>query len=110
MFKRYYKNSIFIKTNIYRVQSIIDEITSNYPYEKRLWDLSKIKFKFTSDEIRAISEYGKSKFPMPNKLAIIATDELVFGEMRMFEVYREQEGHTAVCVFRTEPEALEWLG
>jgi hypothetical protein len=54
--------------------------------------MSEIKFNFTTDEIQKIAAYGKSKFTKPNKLAIYALDDLAFGEMRQFEVYREEEG------------------
>lgn len=90
-------------------KSIIDDIVENYPYEKRLWDLSEIKFNFTLAEIQQISEYGKLKFTKPNKLAIYAIDDLAFGEMRQFMVYREEEGKALPRAFRNKQEAIEWL-
>lgn len=90
-------------------QSVIDDIVENYPYERRLWDLSNIKFDFTMDEIEKIAEYGKRKFIKPNKVAIIAPDDLAFGEMRAFEVYREQEELSVARGFRNEEQALAWL-
>ena len=97
------------KPSYSEAQTIIDDIAENFPYEKRLWDLSNIKFNFTMNEIKAISAYGKSKFLKPNKLAIIAPDDLAYAEMRVFEVYREQEEHAVARAFRVEKEALEWL-
>ncbi len=90
-------------------KSAIDDLAENYPYEKRLWDFRDLEFDFTMDEIRAIAEYGKLKFIKPNRIAIIASDDLAYGQIRAFEVYREQEDHSVARVFRTEPEALEWL-
>lgn len=87
----------------------IDDIAANFPYEKRLWDFSNIAFDFTMDELRSIAEYGKMTFSQPNKAAIVAPQDLAFGEMRAFEVYREQRGLAAARVLRTRQEALAWL-
>ena len=90
-------------------KSIIDDLAENYPYEKRLWDLSDIVFNWTMEEIKTISEYGKYKFTRPNKLAVYAVDNVSFGEMRQFEVYREEEGKALPRAFRDEQEAIDWL-
>ena len=86
----------------------VNEIYENFPYEKRLWDITNINFNFTTNEIIEIANYGKSKFTKPNKIALIATDDLAYGEMRQFMVYREQEISEA-RVFRNKQEAIEWL-
>ena len=80
-----------MKPSLEQVKSIIDEIVANYPYEKRLWDLSEVDFDFSIAEIQMIAEYGKAKFTKPNKLAIYAVKDLAFGKMRQSEVYREEE-------------------
>lgn len=87
----------------------IDDIAENFPYDKRLWNISNIHFNFTIGEIMSIAEYGKTKFTKPNKIALVASDDLAYGEMRQFEVYREQENHSETKVFRGEQEAIEWL-
>ena len=87
----------------------IDDIAANFPYEKRLWDFSDIDFDFTMDELRGIAEYGKMVFTQPNKVALVATKDLAFGELRAFEVYRDQVEHSVARVFRTRQEALAWL-
>ena len=92
-----------------QVVSIIDDIVENHPYEKRLWDLSEIQFNFTSSEIVQIAEYGKQKFTKPNKLALFALDDLSFGEMRQFMVYREEQSKAIPRAFRNKQEAIEWL-
>ena len=86
-----------------------NDIAENFPYDKRLWNISNIHFNFTIGEIMAIAEYGKTKFTNPNKIALVASDDLAYGEMRQFEVYREQVNHSQVRVFRGEQEAIEWL-
>jgi hypothetical protein len=87
----------------------IDDIAENYPCEKRLWDLSKTEFDFTLQEIMGIAAHCKSKFTKPGKIAYIASDELVYGEMREMMVYREADPCATVCVFKTEQEAIDWL-
>ena len=91
------------------VASIIDDIAEHFPYEKRLWDLSGSDFDFTMKEIQDIAEYGKTKFVKQNIIALVAPNDLAYGEMRAFAVYREQEGHSVPGVFRTAPEAMNWL-
>ena len=92
-----------------QLKSIIDDIVENYPYEKRLWDMSEIQFDFTSNEIEQIAEYGKQKFTKPNKLALFALDDLAFGEMRQFMVYREEQSQSIPRAFRNKQAAIEWL-
>lgn len=87
----------------------IDDVADNYPYEKRLWDFSKAEFDYTLQELIKIASHCKSKFTKPSKIAYIASDGLVYGEMRELMVYREADPFAAVCVFRTEQEALDWL-
>ena len=103
------KIKFLVKPSLKDIQNIIDDLAENYPYEKRLWDLSDINFDFTTDEIKIIAEYGKRKFLKPNKLALYATNDLAFGEMRQFQVYREEEEKALPKVFRREQEAIDWL-
>ena len=90
-------------------RAAVDDIAANFPYDKRLWDLSNVTFDFTIDELRSIAEYGKLTFTQPSKAAFVAPEDLAYGELRAFEVYREESGHAAVRVFRTRQEALAWL-
>ena len=91
------------------VVGIIDELVDKYPYEIRLWDLSCINFDFSMDELMAIADYGKGKFIKPNLAAFVAPDDLAYGELRAFEVFREQKSHSTARVFRTVEEALQWI-
>ena len=103
------KIKFLVTPSLDQVKSIIDEIVENYPYERKLWDMSEIKFDLSTNEIRMLSEYGKQIFEKPNKVAIYAVDDLAFGEMRQFGVYREEKGKTLSKVFRDEQNAIEWL-
>ena len=112
IYKIEYLNGItrieFFKKPTYKDTTIaIDDIVANYPYERRMWVFSD--FNFSEQEIQDISKYGKSKFIKPNKIAIVAADDLAYGEMRQFMVYREEEKKADACVFRTEEEAINWL-
>jgi len=98
-----------VKPRLNELMLIIDVIAENYPYERRLWDLREVKFDLPTTEIQQISEYGKQKFTKPNKLALVTVDDLAFGEMRQFEVYREEEGKAVPRVFRNEEDAIRWL-
>jgi hypothetical protein len=48
----------------------------------------------------------------PSKLAIVATNDIHFGLGRMYEARREMAARSnkVVRVFRSRPEALQWLG
>ena len=91
------------------VRQVIAEIAADYPYEIRLWDFSNIEFDFSMSDIRAIADYGKLRFEKPSIIAIVAPDDRAYGEMRAFEVYREEEGHATARVFRTIAEATRWI-
>lgn len=56
------KITFFEKPTFEEAQHAIDDVAENYPYEKRLWNLSESNFNFTHQEIINISRYGKSKF------------------------------------------------
>ena len=47
----------------------------------------------------------------PTKLAIVASDDLLFGLGRMYQAYREMKtgSKKEVAVFRSMPDALAWL-
>ena len=49
----------FTKPSFNDAQTAINDIADNFPYEKRLWDFSNIKFDFAMEEIKAIAGYGK---------------------------------------------------
>ena len=90
-------------------EEVIDRLAKENSYHLRLWDFSRVLFAFTMDEIRAIAGYGKTKFSDKNFLAAVAPQDLAYGTLRAFEVYREEEGHSDARVFRKEQEAIEWL-
>jgi hypothetical protein len=91
-------------------KEVIDKLANDNSYHLRLWDFSNAVFNFTMDEIKSIAVYGKSKFLEKNRLALVAPQDLAYGLLRAFEVYREQDAHFSVPrVFRNRQEAMEWL-
>ena len=46
------KIKFLAKPTLDQIKHIIDEIVENYDYEKRLWDLSEIKFDLSTNEIQ----------------------------------------------------------
>lgn len=98
-----------INPSIELVKSIIDDVAENYPYERRLWDLSEIDFDLSENELINLCEYGKKTFIKPNKLALFAVKDLGYGEMRQFAAYREEDGNAIPRVFRNKQEAIDWL-
>ncbi|MFC1813927.1 hypothetical protein ACFL03_14680 [Thermodesulfobacteriota bacterium] len=85
----------------------IDDVAENYLSELRLWDLSN-GFSLTDAHLQKLAEYGKSKFLIPSKAAVVAPQDLAFGVARVHDVYREDE-FLEQRVFRTEQEARAWL-
>lgn len=91
------------------IQSAIDEVAEkSYMNELRLWDFSNGSSNITETDLHQLAEYGKSRFLLPSKVAIVAPKNLEFGLSRMYEVYRE-EGLVKHRVFHTEQEARAWL-
>ena len=95
------------KPNLTEAKNALDEVLEMGNFRLRLWVLED-GINLCNEEIEEIARYGKEKWPVPSKAAIVASDDLSFGIMRVHDVYREHEGHQ-IHVFRTEPEALAWL-
>lgn len=53
------KIKFIVRPSFDQAKSIIDEIAENYPYERRSWDMSEIKFYFSTTKLEMIAEYGK---------------------------------------------------
>lgn len=90
------------------VHRAVDDVADNSPTNLRLWDLTCGSFIQSSDQLKALAAYGKSKLFPPSKVAIVAPEDLAFGLSRVFEVYREDDVSEHM-VFRSEEEARIWL-
>ena len=96
-----------IKPSLDETKQVMDEARSMADGQLRLWIFDE-SVDFTTDELEALSNYGKTIWPTPSKAAIVASDDLSYGVMRIHGVFRAQEDHET-RVFRSEEEATEWL-
>ncbi|MEP5837473.1 MAG: hypothetical protein ABJ322_07125 [Marinobacter sp.] len=87
--------------------AMIDDVAQTTSGDHRIWDLGDY-FSFTGEQIRQIADYGKNAVRGPCKIAYVAPNDLTFGLLRMYEVYRSEDGVQAK-VFRTEADATDWL-
>ncbi len=85
----------------------IDDVVENHQSPLRAWDFSN-GFNLTDAELKKLAAYGKSKFSIPSKVAVIASNDLAYGVARVHDVYRE-DGFLEQQIFRTEQEARAWL-
>ncbi|MGI9328962.1 MAG: hypothetical protein ACR2PZ_27340 [Pseudomonadales bacterium] len=86
----------------------VDLIENFIESRQFLWDFSN-GFALTPDEMREIADGAKKVAPRTSRrVAIVAPEDLNYGLLRIFEVYREKEG-SQVKVFRNRELASEWI-
>ena len=95
------------KPTLSEVLSAIGDASDIGKFQRRLW-IYQEGADLKTDEIQKIAKHSVEIWPLPSKVAIVASDTLTFGLARMHDVYREQEG-VETRVFRTEQEAIGWL-
>ncbi|MEM1174274.1 MAG: hypothetical protein AAGA33_07070 [Pseudomonadota bacterium] len=88
---------------------LIDYLSQNNIYKRRLWDFSQIDFPYDLHEIREFAAYGRAQMRAKNRFAVLVNDDIGFGSMRAFSVYRQEKGVTDVLVSRDRDEAITWL-
>ena len=80
------------------------------PKIRILWDLRDARFDLSGTEVRGLAEFAKRLVSgAALRTAFVASRDLEFGLLRMFEVLREAKG-ARMSVFRDRERALEWLG
>jgi hypothetical protein len=93
------------------ILSSFHETVTNHPDSaRRLFDLScGVEAEFDREQIRRIAQTAR-ELPKPESLrvAIVASDDLVYGLSRMYEAFRE-DPHTELRVFRSKADAAVWL-
>ncbi|MDJ0748475.1 MAG: hypothetical protein QNJ11_03265 [Woeseiaceae bacterium] len=87
--------------------SMIDDVARAGVGDRRLWDATG-NFNFSADEIRQIAARSKAVLPRAVCVAFVAADDLTFGQVRMFEAFREEAGFRTKA-FRDEQAARTWL-
>ncbi|GAB5499636.1 MAG: hypothetical protein PsegKO_19470 [Pseudohongiellaceae bacterium] len=92
------------------VEAILRELAENYPQDLRLWDMRDIVINQTQDELRQVAAHSATTFANPGRIALVASDDLTYGVLRIFEVYNEQETvQSQTRVFRSMEDATRWL-
>jgi hypothetical protein len=89
------------------IRNAIDDVVENHLSPLRVWDFSN-GFNLTDAELKELAAYGKSKFSIPSRVAVIASNDLAYGVARVYDVYRE-DAFLEQQIFRTEQEARAWL-
>ncbi len=81
-------------------------------HHRRIWDLSKIEFPFTVDELRELAYFGRETLGTPgetNRIALVVKDSVGYGSLRAFSTYREGDETAQSRVFRSLDEAVRWV-
>jgi len=86
---------------------MLEDIAGRELSDRRLWDGTR-NFNFSAEEIRRIASSVSSIFPPAARVAFVAADDLTFGQVRMFEAFKDQDDYQTK-VFRDEQTAREWL-
>ena len=85
----------------------LDEIVNHVSADRRMWVLSE-HMTLTSKEITEISARARDRWPLASRVALVASDDLAYGILRMYATYRE-DATLNNRVFRDEDAALAWL-
>ena len=78
-----------------------------------LFDAIAATTTMTADDIRALSRRVGAAVRLEGTrapVAVVATDNNLFGMMRMYQALCESEGFGGIGVFRTREAAETWLG
>jgi hypothetical protein len=78
------------------------------PSFSQLMDLTHVtELQLGTEDVRRIAQ--RPIFSGDSRRAIVASRDVVFGVLRMFEIFREHLGETGIRVFRNLDEALAWV-
>lgn len=76
---------------------------------RMLWDLRDARFDLAQTAVRDLAEFVRRLVSVSNvRTAFVASRDLEFGLIRMFEALRDEEG-VRTSVFRDRERAVEWL-
>ena len=78
-------------------------------YHRRVWDVSKIDFPYSMEELRELAYYGRDKMDDTNRVALVVKDTVGFGSSRAFSTYREGDNVATSRVFKNLDEAMRWV-
>ena len=76
---------------------------------RRLYVIVDADILLSTAEVKEGAEYAKSLDRQPDRIAVVAPNDISHGISRIFKVFRESP-ETEMEVFRTLEEARAWLG
>ncbi|MFC1524322.1 hypothetical protein ACFL6N_05985 [Thermodesulfobacteriota bacterium] len=91
------------------ILNAIDDVAENYLNDLRLWDISDESLNLTGKEIRQLAKYGRSRFLLPSKVAIVASEDLAYSLRKTYEVYKDERLLSETRFFRSDQKARSWL-
>jgi len=91
------------------VTAMAESLAEDGRYIRRLYDFSGLPFPYSVEEIRQFADKGIRIMPERNRMAIVVRDEVGYGTMRAFSVYRSKDGIAQTLVSRSRDEAMAWL-
>lgn len=106
--KGFYRVEIEGEASATALSRVVGEIADFPDSQKELWVATNIKLDLSNTEIIKLADLAKQMNMRPNKLAIVASNDLNFGLARIYAAHRETE-ENRLTVFRNEESALEWL-
>ncbi|MDJ0758112.1 MAG: hypothetical protein QNJ19_01880 [Woeseiaceae bacterium] len=95
--------------SVEETKRVIRYLANEGDYRRRVWDLSKIEFPFTVDELRDLAYYGRDKMGEISRIALVVKDTVGYGSLRAFSTYREGDDSAQSRVFRSLDEAMQWV-
>jgi len=104
----FYRVEIEGEASAAALAKVIGEIAVFPDSVKELWMATKIKLDLSNAELVALADLAKQMAKRPEKVAIVASDDLTYGLARIYAGHRETEDNQ-LTVFRDEDSALEWL-
>ena len=93
--------------NLKELVAVLDEVSHVTNKNRRVW-ITTGNFTLNSEDIRKVAERGKVLWPQNSRVAYVGEDDLSFGLLRIFEVFREEDNYETK-IFREKSEAINWL-
>lgn len=85
----------------------VKDIALSDKTDKRLWIFAG-GINLSNSELEQIAEYANRTLKAPSISALVTSEDLSFGLLKILEAHRDQKGHT-IKVFRGKTEAANWL-
>ena len=91
------------------VLNLAEELNAIEDASLRLYVIVDANILLSTAEVKEGAEYAKSLDRQPDRIAVVAPNDISHGISRLFKVFRESP-ETELQVFRTLEEARAWLG